>query len=130
MADDNCTSGLTVLKWIMFVLISAFGMGGCGGGGGMAPLVLGVTPSSANTFVDFEAGTFSSATLTATLSDGTIPTDVQWTTSQGCVAISSNTNTNSVSVVGNRTCGGVVTSTITAAAQGLTGKASVTCTFR
>jgi hypothetical protein len=129
MADDNCTSGLTVLKWIMFILISAFAMGGCGGGG-KAPLVLGVTPSSANIFVDFEAGTFSSATLTATLSDGTIPTDVQWTTSQGCVAISPNTNTNTVSVVGNRTCGGVVTSTITATAQGLTGNSSVTCTFR
>ncbi len=98
----------------------------CGGGG----LSLAVEPASASIFTDYSNGTYQGVVLTATLSNGAVPTGLQWKTSQACVAVGNNTQ-NTTTVICNFTCGiGTMTATITASAQGLTGKSSVTCTWR
>src|ERR1700731_580036 len=113
-------------KWFSaIIIISCLLTVSCGGRGGMAaPLVLAVNPAAARASPDFTLQQFTPAVLTATLSDGTIPTNIQWTTTNGCIAPSSNLQ-NTTTVVCNFTCGtGSATATITATAQGLTGKAS------
>lgn len=94
------------------------------------PLVLSVSPASARASTDFSLNQFTPALLTATLSDGTIPTDIQWATTDACIAPGNNVQ-NTTTVVCNFTCGtGSATATITATAQGLTAAAKVACTWQ
>jgi hypothetical protein len=99
----------------------------CGGGSMAQPLSLIVQPASASAFTNYATGYYQGATLTATLSNGAIPTGVQWKTSNACVAVNNNANT--TTVICNFSCSGAATATITATAQGLTGTSSVTCTW-
>jgi hypothetical protein len=100
----------------------------CGGG---SMLSLSLQPAAASISTNYEQGTYSDVVLTATLSNGTVPTDVQWKTSVGCVAIDPTRTQNTNTVVCNFTCGpGTAKATITATAQGLTGTSSVTCTWQ
>ena len=94
----------------------------------MAP-TLKVQPASASAFTDFANGTYQGAVLTATLSNGQVPTDLHWTTNVPCIA-TGNDLANTTTVICNFTCGGgTATATITATAQGLTGTSSVTRTW-
>src|SRR5882724_7928375 len=122
----------TNAKWLAaIIVISCLLTVSCGGRGGMtAPLVLAVTPAVARASTDFSLNQFTPALLTATLSDGTIPTNIQWTTTNGCIAPGSNLQ-NTTTVVCNFTCGtGSATATITATAQGQTATSSVACTWQ
>ena len=55
----------------------------CGGG----ELSLAVKPASASIFTDYTNGTYQGVELTAALSNGAVPTGLQWKTSQACVAV-------------------------------------------
>ena len=98
-------------------------------GGGSTPLSLSVQPATSDIFTSFEDGTYTSAVLTATLSNGTVPANIQWKTSNACIAPGDFLN-NTATVVCNFTCGGMGTATIRATAQGLSGTATVNCTWR
>jgi hypothetical protein len=100
-------------------------------GSGNSSPSLSVTPASASISTNFANGTYQGAELTAQLSNGATPTNVQWTTSAACVVVSPITPSNtSANVVCNFTCGGgSLTATITATSGSLTGKSSVTCTW-
>src|ERR1700753_3500850 len=91
---------IVLILAVMCLLLTS----GCGGGSMATPLVLGVVPASSNIFTNFESQQFTTATLSATLSDGTVPVNVQWTTSNGCVAPGNNLQ-NTTTVVCNFTCG-------------------------
>jgi hypothetical protein len=118
------------LSLVMLIAVGLFLLN-CGGGTmGQPPLSLSVQPASATAFTDFASGTYQGALLTATLSNGAVLTSVTWKTSAACVAIDPTITKSTTTVICNFTCGpGTATATITATAQGLTGKSSVTCTW-
>ncbi|MGO8796687.1 MAG: hypothetical protein ACLQLC_17830 [Candidatus Sulfotelmatobacter sp.] len=103
------------------------------GGGSSGPLTLAVKPSVAAINTDVQTGQIQLVTLQAVLSSGQSPTDVQWSTSNSYVGVggieTGNPTTTDVGCNIQGLPGWVITATITATAQGLTGTASVTCTW-
>ena len=93
----------------------------CGGGGPQLSLTV-IPPSAELTSI---GGDLEQETLKAVLSDGVMPSNVRWTTSDACVPV----NQSGVVVCnGPLTCAeGTIVATITATAQGLKGTSSITC---
>ena len=77
----------------------------CGGGSMGRPSSLPLQLASASAFADFETGFYQGVPLTATLSNGAVPTGAQWKTSAGCVAIDPQRTQNTNTVICNFTCG-------------------------
>ena len=98
----------------------------CGGGS----MGLTVLPGSSNIFTDLTHGTYLSALLTATRSDGSAPTGLQWKSDNACVLVGNNIQ-NTTTAICNFTCrAGTIKATITATAKGRTGESVVVCTWR
>jgi len=107
-----------------FMLTAAVLIGGlligCGGSSSQPPTLI-VQPASASASTNITFGTFQTVVLTATLNNNMAPTSVQWTTSDGCVAVASQIQ-NTATIACNLTCAGNPrTATITASAEGLRG---------
>ena len=115
-----------VLISVLALITTSLLILGCGSGSG--PQSLTVAPASANIWTNYETGQYHDVVLTATLSNGGMPADLQWTTSDACVA-PGNYIQNTATIVCNFTCGGSATATIKATSQGLTGTASIHCTW-
>jgi hypothetical protein len=112
---------LSILTVLMFTL-------NCGSGTSTTLLV---KPPTGNAETNFTDGTYTTLGLDAVFSDGKVPTSVKWETSAACVALDPNNNTSSHTFVAcNFTCGGKITATITATAEGKSGHSTVTCTWR
>lgn len=93
------------------------------GGGTIIPLTLSVVPP-ATTLNPTPLLPFPFVQLQARLSDGTLPTGVQWTSSAACVPV------NKTGQVGfNITCNGVITSQIVASVDSQTASTTVTCNY-
>ena len=130
--DKTCSrhySPRAMKQTLSFVMLIGVGLFLLSCGGGSMGQSLSVQPASATAFTNFATGFYQGVTLTATLSNGAVPASVTWKTSAPCVAIDPAITKNTTTVICNFTCGGTATATITATAQGLTGKSSVTCTW-
>lgn len=107
---------------------------GCGGGTKSRSLSISANPSSVVT-LDLGIGSYQGTTLSAIFSDGTTPSNVTWSATQGCIGVSGPvsgpggvTYQNEADAACNFGCGdGSSTSTITASAEGLTGMIALTC---
>lgn len=118
-----------VIAVVLALLFLELSCGGRGGTGSMTSQLV-IQPAGASIFTNYALGTYQTAPLTALFTDGSVPTNVQWKTTNGCVAVDTQRTQNTNTVVCNFTCpGGVITATITATAQGSTGSSSVTCTW-
>lgn len=119
-----------LLAIVALIVASSFVLS-CGGGSG--PLTLSVKPATASISTNLQTGQIELVTLQAVLSNGQSPTNVQWTTSNAYVGIGGIMTGNPTTTVAGCNiqgeAGWVITATITAAAQGLTGTASVTCSW-
>ena len=95
----------------------------CGG----SSLTLTVLPSATTLDVDTYGSGYSNfpyVQLQPRLSNGATPSGMQWTSSAACVPVNKTGQVNC-----NVTCAGVVTSTVTASANGVSGSATVTCDY-
>jgi hypothetical protein len=116
-------SQILVLAALILALLSSLS---CGSN---SQPTLNVEPRVASAWTNYEDGTVKAVDLTATLSNGAVPTGVQWTTSDGCVAIDPSRTQDTNTVVCNFTCDGSRTGVITATAQGISGTSTVSCTW-
>jgi hypothetical protein len=91
----------------------------CGGG----TLTLAVLPSS-TTLDPTPLIPLPYVQLQAKLSNGTLPTGVQWTSSAACIPVNKTGQVNC-----NITCDGVIESHVVASADGQTASATVTCNY-
>lgn len=114
----------------LLITMLSFSALSCGGGGSSMTPQLTIQPASASIFTNYALGTYQAATLTAMFSDGTVPTNIQWSTSNGCVGVNTQRTQNTNTAACSFTCpGGTITATITASAGGSTATSSVTCTW-
>ena len=120
------------LRWIFVLTLTS--LLSCGGGGSKS---LRVTSDDGSTQMTLrnDVGLYQGITLTAKFSDGTTPSSVSWSSSEGCIGVRGPVNgpdgalsPNKASAVCGFTCpGGSYHGTITAAAEGLTGTIAVSC---
>jgi hypothetical protein len=126
MENTMKRSGFFALLGLTATLLST---AGCGGGSTHS---LELQPANASITTNNSTGMYSYAVLTATFTDGTVPTSVQWSTTNKCVSLLDPQRTqNNNTVVCNATCwGGPTTATITASSGALNAHSDVTCSWQ
>jgi hypothetical protein len=111
------------MKNSLFALLAlgvlCLGFAGCGTD--KPPVTLSIEPSYSTLVRTNQPAEFF-LQLKPILSNGAIPTAVQWTSSNGCNPVNQ-----SAIVFCNDSCGGTTTATITATTQGMTATAQVVC---
>lgn len=116
--------GVALLTFVGSVMLN------CGSGKNSVPVfALIVRPESASIWTNEKTNEYLNVALTAVLNNDQPPANVQWSTSDACVAPGGPVK-NTTTVVCSFSCNkGPTTAIITATAQGLTGTSSVTCTW-